>query len=218
MFLDIGGPVYDDVNFLIAVTTALDELRSERGMEPVPPRDIQDVYDTVRARQSGSIRSELARRFLGGESARAELSRRTRSHWHHPAATLMPDVLPFMEALHGRTTIGLVANQEPGVVDDLHRDGIAPYIDIWGISALVGIEKPSPLLFQWALDQAGVKASEAVHIGNRLDTDVRPAHALGIGTVWVVRGEAPDHPTAQQRQEADLTVDSLVGLPELMFP
>jgi FMN phosphatase YigB (HAD superfamily) len=51
-----------------------------------------------------------------------------------------------------------------------------------------------------------------VHIGNRLDTDVRPAHALGLGTVWLLRGEAPDDPTEEQIAEADITVRSLDGL------
>jgi putative hydrolase of the HAD superfamily len=51
-----------------------------------------------------------------------------------------------------------------------------------------------------------------VHIGNRLDTDVRPAKALGLRTVWVLRGEAPDHPTPEQLAEPDIAVPTLDGL------
>lgn len=56
-----------------------------------------------------------------------------------------------------------------------------------------------------------------MHIGNRLDADLRPAHALGLGTVWLLRGEAPDEPTEDQLAEADITVHSLDGLAPSLF-
>jgi FMN phosphatase YigB (HAD superfamily) len=218
IFLDIGGPIYDDENFVVAVSRALDEMRGERHLPPVPSAALRSVYDAVRSRQSGSIRGELCRQFLGSDDTRAELSARTKQYWTHPTGTLMPDVIPFLRAVSGRALIGVVANQEAGVREDMTRDGVARYIDIWGVSAMVGIEKPSPGIFAWALERAGVEPGRAVHIGNRLDTDVRPAHAMGIGTVWVMRGEAPAHPTRQQRTEPDLAVDSLAGLDGFLFP
>jgi putative hydrolase of the HAD superfamily len=217
IFLDIGGPIYDDANFVRAVARALDELREERGLGPVPIEEIQPIYDSMRDRQSGSIRTELSREFLGDEGARGELSARTKQYWTHPVGTLMPDVIPFLEKVGGRSIVGVIANQEAGVVDDLRRDGVAPYIKVWGVSALVGMEKPSVELFRWALAEAGVDAVNAVHIGNRLDTDVRPARAAGLGTVWVMRGEAPADPTAEQRAEPDLSVPSLVALERKLF-
>ncbi len=119
--------------------------------------------------------------------------------------------------LHGHVATGILANQEATVVDALTRDGLAPYIDIWGVSAVVGHEKPSPEFFGWALAAAGVSAEHAVHIGNRLDTDVRPAKALGLGTVWVTRGEAPEDPTPAQLAEADLSVPDLTGLASILL-
>ncbi len=104
------------------------------------------------------------------------------------------DVLPFFRALRASRAgrhHGVLANQEAGVIDALRRDGLGDLIDVWGISAVAGYQKPSPELFTWCLDRAGVTATEAVHIGNRLDTDVRPAKALGMHAVWVLRGEAP---------------------------
>ena len=67
IFLDIGGPIYDDENFFAAVCTALDELRAADGLGPVGEADVRAVYDEVRAAQAGSIRRELARRWLGDE-------------------------------------------------------------------------------------------------------------------------------------------------------
>jgi putative hydrolase of the HAD superfamily len=218
VFLDVGGPVYDDGNYLAAVLRALDELRAEQGREPVDRAAVHRVYDATRARQGGSLRTALATELLGDPALRSRLHERTRRHWLHPPGTLYPDVLPLLRDLHGRVTVGVLANQEATVVDALTRDGVAPFVDVWGVSAVVGFEKPSPELFTWCLREAGCLPGEAVHVGNRLDTDVRPAAALGLGTVWVLRGEAPDDPTPEQLAEPDLAVADLTGLAHVLLP
>ncbi|MCU1571405.1 MAG: uncharacterized protein JWR33_2146 [Naasia sp.] len=217
VFCDVGGPIYDDDNFVRAVLTALDELRAADGLPPVDRGRFRLLYDRARAAQGGSLRAALAEEFLGDRARRGELHQLTRRHWVHPAGTMYPDVLPFLQSLAGSVRFGILANQEEGVIRALERDGVAPYVDVWGVSALVGHEKPSAELFSWCLDQAGVAPEEAVHIGNRLDTDVRPARELGLGTVWVLRGEAPDEPTDEQLAEADLAVGTLDGLAPRLF-
>ncbi|MGY1624499.1 HAD family hydrolase [Geodermatophilus sp. SYSU D00965] len=218
VFLDVGGPVYDDGNFLAAVVRALDELRAEQGRGPVDRAAVRRVYDAARARQSGSLRTALATELLGDAGLRGALHERTRRHWVHPPGTLYPDVLPLLRALRGRVAVGVLANQEATVVDALTRDGVAPFVDVWGVSAIVGFEKPSPELFTWCLERAGCAPAQAVHVGNRLDNDVRPAAALGLGTVWVLRGEAPDEPTPEQLAEPDLAVADLTGLADVLLP
>jgi putative hydrolase of the HAD superfamily len=217
VFCDVGGPIYDDENFVTAVLTALDELRAADGRRPVDREAFRLLYDRSRAAQGSSLRGALAEEFLGDRGRRAELQERTKTHWVHPAGTMYADVLPFLRSLAGRVRFGILANQEEGVIRALERDGVAPFVDVWGVSAVVGHEKPSAELFNWCLDRAGVSAEQAVHVGNRLDTDVRPAHALGLGTVWLLRGEAPDDPTEQQLAEADITVRSLEGLAPRLF-
>ncbi len=217
VFFDVGGPLYDDENFVRAVLTALDEIRAEDGHPPVDRERFRRIYDEVRQAQGGSLRRTLAAEFLGDASRRDLLHQRTAAHWIHPPGTLYPDVLPCLRALHGRVRIGVVANQEATVVDALRRDGVAEYVDVWAVSAIVGVEKPDPKLFTWALQEAGTTAEHAVHVGNRLDTDVRPAAALGLGTVWVLRGEAPPAPTAEQLAEPDLAVPDLTALPEALL-
>jgi FMN phosphatase YigB (HAD superfamily) len=218
VFLDVGGPLYDDENFVAAVLRALDELRAEQARGPVDRPRARRVYDAVRTRQGGSLRTALATELLGDPGLRDALHERTRRYWVHPPGTLYPDVLPLLRALAGRVVVGVLANQEAGVVDALTRDGVAPFVDVWGVSALVGHEKPSPELFAWCLKRAGCRAGQAVHVGNRLDTDVRPAAGLGLGTVWVLRGEAPDSPTPEQLAEPDLAVRDLTGLADVLLP
>jgi FMN phosphatase YigB (HAD superfamily) len=217
VFCDVGGPIYDDENFVVAVLGALDELRATDGLLAVDRVTFRAVYDRIRKAQSGSLRSALATEFLGAGSRRSELQDLTREYWVHPKGTMYSDVLPFFDALAGRVKIGILANQEATVIRSLERDGLSGFIDVWGVSAVVGYEKPSPELFTWCLARAGTEAADTAHIGNRLDTDVRPAHALGLSTVWVLRGEAPDDPPDEQLAEADLVVRSLDGLADRMF-
>lgn len=61
------------------------------------------------------------------------------------------DVLPFLPSLTGRVGFGILANQEAGVIRVLDRDGVAQFVDVWGVFAVVGHEKPSAELFTWRL-------------------------------------------------------------------
>lgn len=217
VFFDVGGPIYDDDNFVRAVLAALDEIRTERGQAPADRGRFREIYDDLRVRQAGSLRLRLAAELLGDPADRGLLHSRTARLWVHPAGTMYDDVLPCLAALRGRVRIGVLANQEASVVDALKRDGVADLIDVWGVSALVGKEKPDPELFAWALERAGAEPGQAVHVGNRLDTDVRPAKAFGLGTVWLLRGEAPANPTAEQLAEPDLAVRDLTTLADAVF-
>lgn len=217
VFIDVGGPIYPDETFVDAVTHALDDIRAEQGQPPADRQQVRAVYDRIRREQNGSFRTALATEVLGDKALRGELHARTEPYWRHPAGSMYRDVLPLLRALHGRVRVGVLANQEASVIDALRRDGLGELIDVWGVSAVVGHEKPSRELFDWSLAEAGTSADRAVHIGNRLDNDVRPAKTLGLSTVWVLRGDAPDAPTAQQRAEADLVVDNLDGLADRLL-
>lgn len=214
VFIDVGGPIYPDETFVVAVTHALDDMLGGRGA--ADRRLVRDIDDRIREQQNGSFRTALATEVLGDAGLRGELHERTRAYWQRPAGSIYPDVLDFLRDLPAGITVGVLANQEASVIDALWRDGVGPYIDVWGVSAAVGFEKPSPELFQWALEEANTVPERAVHIGNRLDNDVRPARELGLGTVWVLRGDAPDEPTDDERAEADLVVDDLTGLAALL--
>jgi len=50
------------------------------------------------------------------------------------------------------------------------------------------IGKPSPLMFQMALGRAGCNASEAVMVGDQVDTDIEGAAKVGIESVLVTTG------------------------------
>jgi FMN phosphatase YigB (HAD superfamily) len=218
VFLDVGGPIYPDDNFVTAAIVGLNELRANDGAAPVSASEVRVVFDYVRNTEGASMRKTFAAEFLSDEKRAAELHRAIAPHWRHPKGTLYPDVVPFVKQITSFVRVGIIANQEIETKEALIRDGVAPFIDSWGLSGLVGKEKPSPELFQWALDDIGVTAAEALHIGNRFDTDVFPAHSLGLRTAWILRGEAPDNPPADQLDVADFHAADLAELGRLLAP
>lgn len=75
-------------------------------------------------------------------------------------------------------------------------------------SSLAGAAKPDAKIFTTCLDLLGVKASEALHVGDSWQDDVIGALSAGLTVAWVKRnGEKPEQlPSAVQ------CVTELVGL------
>jgi len=207
VFLDVGGPIYDDVWYARALLVALRELGAD-----VAETDFWQEVDRCRCEQAGMTRP-LADRFLDAEADRGELSARAKRRWRYPPEALYPDVLSTLALLSARYRLGLIADQPATTRAALERDRVAQYIDVWAISDEVGFAKPDPRIFAHALLEAGCRSGEAVHVGNRLDKDVRPAKAAGLRTVWLLRGEAPPEPTVEQLAEPDAVIATLAELP-----
>jgi polyol permease family/HAD superfamily hydrolase (TIGR01509 family) len=207
VLFDLGGTIYDDETY----TRAL--LRAVRQINPgTKEEDFWAVYDGERGRSAGSLRTAIANRFVPGAD-RAKLVTLAKRYWEYPVSSLYPDVKPTLTALALKFKLGLVANSGEAALQALRRDGLDDLFDVIVLADVVGIEKPNDKIFQYALDKAGIPASRAVHVGNRLDSDIRPAKRLGIRTVWILRGDAPPAPTLEQLTEPDAVVTSLIGVP-----
>ena len=209
ILFDLGGTIYDDDAYAQALWQAVQEIDPA-----VSDTEFWVEYDAQRERSSGSLRTALATRFARGD--RARLSEAASRHWEYPPDALYRDVRPTLTVLASRYQLGLVANSRENVLHAMSRDGIADLFSVIALAPQVGVEKPDLGIFRYALDRAGVPASRTVYVGNRLDTDIRPARALGMRTVWMLRGEAPPAPTAAQLGEPDAIITSLTGLPAVL--
>jgi putative hydrolase of the HAD superfamily len=145
------------------------------------------------------LAAELARRF------RVERARRY---------TAYPDVLPALERLRPRFTLGLDTNGPSDLqMAKLQRAGIERFFDVVAISMEVGLTKPDPAIFRYALDRLGLRAGAAVMVGNSLRSDVTGAKAAGIRTVRIIRPRPPDdYIPADSGPEPDATIESLAEL------
>src|SRR5581483_10275082 len=213
VFLDVGGVLYRDDGYRLAIRRALRELGAAFADE-----DYDAEYEACRRAQDGSFRTRLAARFLGPGADLRELELRARRWWRYEPSDLEPDAVPALENLAARYRLGLIANQPSAVREALARDGLEPFFEFLGVSEDLGIDKPDPRIFEHALRRTGVRADRAAMVGDRLDYDVRPARAVGMRAVWVLRGEAPADPRPDQLEEADAVVRSLEELSAALEP
>lgn len=107
--------------------------------------------------------------------------------------TPFPDVLPALEELRDRgLAIVIASNWDCSLPTWLRPTGILALVDGVVTSAEVGAAKPDPRVFERALGVAGAEPAEALHAGDRLDTDVEGAAAAGVRGVLVQRdGQSP---------------------------
>jgi putative hydrolase of the HAD superfamily len=116
------------------------------------------------------------------------------------------DVLPTLRELQetGRD-LGLISNFEVWLDDLLLLLGLTPFFPVRIISGIEGIEKPSPEIFELALERAGIEPHEAIYVGDSPDMDVAPAAAIGMLPVLIDRrGRHPDHPGLRIEDLRDL--------------
>ncbi|MBI4588842.1 MAG: HAD-IA family hydrolase [Candidatus Rokubacteria bacterium] len=100
---------------------------------------------------------------------------------------------------------GVISNSNGSVRSILEETGLAAYLDFILDSAVVGVEKPDPRIFQLALAAARVEPDAAVYIGDLYSVDVLGARRAGLAAVLLdpagVWGK-PDCPTARSLGDA----------------
>jgi putative hydrolase of the HAD superfamily len=101
---------------------------------------------------------------------------------------LYPEVLPTLKELGGRgLELGIVSNFDSRLFAVLRGLGIAEYFDTITISSLAHAAKPSPKIFERALEQHAVEPAEAVHVGDSVRDDVEGAIKAGLRGVLLAR-------------------------------
>ncbi|MEX2215590.1 MAG: HAD family hydrolase [Phycisphaeraceae bacterium] len=97
-----------------------------------------------------------------------------------------PDAQRVLSQLKQTHRIVMVSNHPTHAqLDKVARLGFDPHFDAIVTSEETGVEKPDPRIFQVALDRVGVKAEEAVMIGDHTTGDIEGAHAAGIRTIYM---------------------------------
>jgi putative hydrolase of the HAD superfamily len=96
--------------------------------------------------------------------------------------------------------------------EHLIRHGILPLFDHWSFSDDVGAYKPSPVIFDDALEGlGGVAAERAAHVGDLRRTDV--AGALAMGMTAIRYAGVFDDADSTDQPEADHVVRSHAEIP-----
>ena len=101
---------------------------------------------------------------------------------------LFPEVLPTLKDLRSRgLELGIVSNFDSRLFTVLRGLGIADLFDTVTISSLAQAAKPSPKIFELALEQHAVEPGEAMHVGDSVRDDVEGATKAGLAAVLLAR-------------------------------
>lgn len=74
------------------------------------------------------------------------------------------------------------------------------------------VGKPEPLLFELAIQRLGILASQALVVGDRLDTDIAGGQAAHCRTAAVISGVTTREEAAAWRPEPDIIADDITAL------
>lgn len=101
---------------------------------------------------------------------------------------VMPDTPGYLESLQKQGYfLGVISNSVGTLEAQLQNMALRDYFHAVVDSAIVGVEKPHPEIFQLALASAKAEPQEAVFVGDTLATDVGGAQLAGLHGVLIDR-------------------------------
>lgn len=135
---------------------------------------------------------------------------------------LFPDTLSTLAALKERGyLLGVVTNRHYGgplFQEDMAAMGLLDYIEYghMAISADLGVCKPHPAIFQYALNSLNVSPEETAMVGNDLKADIAGSRALHLLSIWKPAGTfSPEKSRALSAVEPDREIQQLSQLLEM---
>lgn len=100
------------------------------------------------------------------------------------------DVSPLLDTLKcAGLSLGLISNWEPSLEEFCAEIGLAHAFRTIVSSVKEGVEKPSPRIFEIALERLGVEPGAALYVGDDYRLDVVGARAAGLTPVLVDRND-----------------------------
>src|SRR5215467_13970764 len=201
VFFDIGDTLVDEADFARFRHTSIYEFLTRRGC-PVTQEQYGSDLNNLSMQGRMTLFDQLlwlARRN-GGDTLLAMAI--FRDYILHVAPEAPQRFAPFPDAratllqltrpTDGRRRgyrLGIIANQPTWIRGRMEDWGLLEFFEAQSIviSDEVAVSKPRPEIFQFALQQAGVEASEAVLVGNDYLNDIGPAKQLGFQTIWIER-------------------------------
>jgi putative hydrolase of the HAD superfamily len=150
-------------------------------------------------------------RRLGIEEDASVVARRVYDEFGHPYRWRpYDDVVPALERLSARgIRTGIISNWDRRLGSILVGLGLHSMLDCVISSAVVGLHKPDPRIFEMACARLDVAPEEAAHVGDHYYADVLGATVAGMTPVLIDRrgARAPDGVTS---------IDSLDSLDEAL--
>jgi len=115
-------------------------------------------------------------------------------HSHRFKLVLFDDALPAIKELGSNSLImGLISNIERDITPLLEELGLSELLEVVTTSLEAGYAKPSPEIFNAALEKGGVKPEESIFVGDQYEVDILGSNAVGMKGILIDRNNSfPD--------------------------
>ena len=115
-------------------------------------------------------------------------------YWSPRIVRLVPGTMELLDYLKPKYHLHLITNGFQEVQHTkLSGSGLEPYFETLTVSEEVGVKKPNPEIFHYALRKASATAEESLMIGDEMAVDIDGARAAGMDTILLnPKGEMVD--------------------------
>ncbi|MFX1259415.1 MAG: HAD family hydrolase [Promethearchaeota archaeon] len=118
-----------------------------------------------------------------------------------------------LKEISSEFNIGLISNTgiTPGrIINEIFiMYDIQKYFQVTLFSDETGVYKPNPLMFETALKKLKCKPQNAIHIGDKLETDIRGAKNFNMLTIWINDSSYPRSQHIQPDYEIQKIYDAV---------
>ncbi|MCE6989375.1 HAD family hydrolase [Dyadobacter sp. CY323] len=122
------------------------------------------------------------------------------------AHTTVKKATPALAELAAQYPVVMVSNFYGNIKNVLQDFGIANYFQEVVESAVVGVRKPDPQIYQLGIDLLGFSPDECVVVGDSYSKDIQPAKTLGCRAVWLNVKGWDEKSELQRDSDADIEI------------
>lgn len=123
------------------------------------------------------------------ETKRANLSESIAAYCNDKVIAGLDTTKEVLEQLSERYKLVIVSNFYCNLRTVMADYGLLPYFDHIVESAVVGVRKPDPAIWQLGVEASGFSAEACCAIGDSYSKDIAPANSIGCSTIWI-KGES----------------------------
>jgi len=147
-----------------------------------------DLYRVDKISQKGLRRERFERALVDYNIEDAELAARIGEDYVAICPKknkLFPHTIDVLKYLSKKYKLHIITNGFHEVQHiKLQHAGLTSYFDKIITSEQVGVKKPNPKIFKYALQEANASAEESIMIGDDLEVDVLGAEQMGIQGIY----------------------------------
>lgn len=174
-----GGIAVDKATFREAYVFAERELAKTRHI--LPEHDFSDLLLI-------KMRLELQWLSENGHFPPAQVeekAKETAGYCYEAAKAKVNEAKPVLDALKEKYPLVLVSNFYGNVETVLKDFGLDSYFKKIIESAVVGVRKPDPKIFELGVKALGMEAGEVLVVGDSYTKDIVPAEKCGCQVLWI---------------------------------